>query len=77
MRGILAIRLHLDESRMDNGPLRVIAGSHTEGRFPTEQIRRWDEEKAVTCAVAKGGALLVRPLCFRHHQHVPSTSLVE
>jgi ectoine hydroxylase-related dioxygenase (phytanoyl-CoA dioxygenase family) len=28
MAGMLAIRLHLDESGCDNGPLRVIAGSH-------------------------------------------------
>jgi len=27
MSGILAIRLHLDESGIDNGPLRLIAGS--------------------------------------------------
>jgi len=28
MSGMLAIRLHLDDSGLDNGPLRVIAGSH-------------------------------------------------
>src|SRR5882724_2163275 len=38
MSGILAIRLHLDESAIDNGPLRVIAGSHSEGRLSAEQI---------------------------------------
>ena len=62
MSGILAIRLHLDESEVDNGPLRVIAGSHTQGRLSAEQIGRWEKENAVTCTVPKGGALLMRPL---------------
>lgn len=62
MSGILAIRLHLDESGIDNGPLRVIAGSHREGRLSTERIGSWDKEKSVTCTVPKGGALVMRPL---------------
>ena len=59
--GLLAIRLHLDDSGIDNGPLRVITGSHRQGRFSTEQIGRWDKEKFVTCSVPKGGALVMRP----------------
>jgi ectoine hydroxylase-related dioxygenase (phytanoyl-CoA dioxygenase family) len=62
MRGILAIRLHLDESGLDNGPLRVIAGSHQEGRLSAEQISNWEKENSITCTVPKGGALLMRPL---------------
>ena len=62
MNGILAIRLHLDESGIDNGSLRVIAGSHREGRLSTERIGSWDKEKSVTCTVPKGGALVMRPL---------------
>jgi ectoine hydroxylase-related dioxygenase (phytanoyl-CoA dioxygenase family) len=62
MSGILAIRLHLDESGLDNGPLRVIAGSHREGRLSAEEIARREKGNCVTCAVPKGGALLIRPL---------------
>jgi ectoine hydroxylase-related dioxygenase (phytanoyl-CoA dioxygenase family) len=62
MSGILAIRLHLDESGIDNGPLRVIAGSHREGRLTAEQIGNWGKEHSVTCTVPKGGALIMRPL---------------
>jgi ectoine hydroxylase-related dioxygenase (phytanoyl-CoA dioxygenase family) len=62
MSDILAIRLHLDESGIDNGPLRVIAGSHREGRLSTEQIGSWDKENSVSCTVPKGGALVMRPL---------------
>ena len=62
MSGLLAIRLHLDESGIDNGPLRVIAGSHRHGRLSAEQIGNWDKEGSVTCTVPKGGALVMRPL---------------
>ena len=62
MSGILAVRLHLDESGLDNGPLRVIAGSHREGRLSAERIGSWDKENSVTCIVPRGGALVMRPL---------------
>lgn len=62
MSNILSIRLYLDESGSDNGPLRVIAGSHRDGRFSAEQITKWDKKKSVTCTVPRGGALLMRPL---------------
>jgi ectoine hydroxylase-related dioxygenase (phytanoyl-CoA dioxygenase family) len=62
MSGMLSIRLHLDESGIDNGPLRVVCGSHREGRLSAEEIARWEKGNCVTCAVPKGGALLMRPL---------------
>jgi len=62
MSGMLAIRLHLDESGSDNGPLRVIADSHKQGRLSAEQVASLKKEAAVTCCVPKGGALLMRPL---------------
>jgi ectoine hydroxylase-related dioxygenase (phytanoyl-CoA dioxygenase family) len=62
MSGLLAIRLHVDESGIDNGPLRVIAGSHCKGRLSAEQIGSWSKECSVTCTVPKGGALVMRPL---------------
>jgi ectoine hydroxylase-related dioxygenase (phytanoyl-CoA dioxygenase family) len=62
MTGMLAIRLHLDESGPDNGPLRVIPGSHQQGRLSAEQLATVRKEAAVTCCVRRGGALLMRPL---------------
>lgn len=62
MNGLLAIRLHVDESGIDNGPLRVLAGSHREGRLSAKQIGDWNKEASVTCTVPKGGALVMRPL---------------
>ena len=55
MSGILAVRLHLDESALDNGPLRVIAGSHGDGRLSAEDIARWERGNCVTCVVPKRG----------------------
>jgi ectoine hydroxylase-related dioxygenase (phytanoyl-CoA dioxygenase family) len=62
MGRMLAIRLHLDESGPDNGPLRVIPGSHNKGRFSAQQVENQQKSNCVICTVPKGGALLMRPL---------------
>jgi ectoine hydroxylase-related dioxygenase (phytanoyl-CoA dioxygenase family) len=59
---ILAIRLHLDESGADSGPLRVIPGSHKDGRLSSEQVSAYEKEDNEICLVPRGGALLMRPL---------------
>src|SRR6266446_437535 len=48
MSRMLAIRLHLDEGGLDNGPLRVIAGSHKEGRLSPKQVATLEKENCVT-----------------------------
>ena len=72
MAGMLAIRLHLDENGCDNGPLRVIAGSHSAGRLSGERIRTWSKEESVTCTVPRGGAMVMRPLLL----HASSASAI-
>jgi ectoine hydroxylase-related dioxygenase (phytanoyl-CoA dioxygenase family) len=72
MGGILAIRLHLDESGLDNGPLRVLSGSHRKGRLSAEEIADWEKGNAITCTVPKGGALVMRPLLL----HASSTCAI-
>jgi ectoine hydroxylase-related dioxygenase (phytanoyl-CoA dioxygenase family) len=62
LRAILAIRIHLDANDHQNGPLRVLPGSHKYGRLGAEQIANWDKSEAVACMVPRGGALLMRPL---------------
>ena len=37
---VLALRIHLDDSTADNGPLRVLPGSHRDGVLTNEQIDR-------------------------------------
>jgi len=72
MGRILAIRLHLDESGPDNGPLRVIAGSHKEGRPSAEEVAHLGKSRCETCVIPKGGALLMRPLLL----HTSSACIV-
>jgi ectoine hydroxylase-related dioxygenase (phytanoyl-CoA dioxygenase family) len=62
MAKMLAIRLHLDESRQSNGPLRVVPGSHKAGCLSAKEIATWRERPSVICTVPRGGALLMRPL---------------
>lgn len=60
---VLALRLHLNDSTQENGPLRVLPGTHYQGILSDQQI-----ETAVlnaepfTCLVPQGGVILMRPL---------------
>jgi hypothetical protein len=60
---MLAVRLHLDDSTIDNGPLRVISESHLNGTLASNQIsslRATGHECSII--VHAGGVLLMRPL---------------
>jgi len=60
---VLALRIHLDASTAENGPLRVIPGSHVAGVLSDEEVfsiaRRREH---VDCLVSRGGVLAMRPL---------------
>jgi ectoine hydroxylase-related dioxygenase (phytanoyl-CoA dioxygenase family) len=62
MAKMLAMRLHLDESHENNGPLRIIPSSHEAGCLSAEEIAAWKERPSVTCTAPRGGAILMRPL---------------
>jgi len=62
LENMLTIRLHLDDCGIDNGPLRVIPGSHAHGVLGPRQVERLRERPAHTCVVGAGGALVMRPL---------------
>jgi ectoine hydroxylase-related dioxygenase (phytanoyl-CoA dioxygenase family) len=72
MSGMLAIRLHLDESDSDNGPLRVIPSTHKHGRLSVTEIATLAKNDCVTCTVPEGGALVMRRLLL----HASSACLV-
>jgi ectoine hydroxylase-related dioxygenase (phytanoyl-CoA dioxygenase family) len=70
---MLTIRLHLDSCGSENGPLKVIPGSHAHGALPADEIARRTQTGHVTeCAVPRGGALLMRPLLL--HASSPAFS---
>jgi hypothetical protein len=63
LENLIAVRLHLDDSGPDNGPLRVVPRSHLLGRLPSDvQAARRLEFGEVECHVPRGGALFMRPL---------------
>lgn len=63
LQSMLAVRVHLDECDPDNGPLRVLPGSHNSGRLEPDEIEQWKQHVgAVDCPVACGGILAFRPL---------------
>jgi hypothetical protein len=60
---VLALRLHLDASTTDNGPLRVIAATHCQGILPHDAIEELvAKTPAIECTVPRGGVLAMRPL---------------
>jgi ectoine hydroxylase-related dioxygenase (phytanoyl-CoA dioxygenase family) len=63
LESMLTVRLHLDDCGEENGPLRVVAGSHARGILLPAEIEPvvWGGP-VMTCAVARSGAVLMRPL---------------
>jgi ectoine hydroxylase-related dioxygenase (phytanoyl-CoA dioxygenase family) len=71
---VLALRVHLDDSTADNGPLRVLPGTHTLGVLTDEAIHELSTQvAAVDCLISRGGVLAMRPLIV----HASSKSLAE
>jgi ectoine hydroxylase-related dioxygenase (phytanoyl-CoA dioxygenase family) len=71
LQQMLAIRIHLDDCGEDNGPLRVIPGSHRDGFLSDAEILDRSKESAVACAVHRADAILMRPLLL--HSSSPAT----
>jgi len=60
---VLALRLHLDDSASENGPLRVLPGTHTLGVLTDERLHELSTQvPSVECLVPAGGVLAMRPL---------------
>lgn len=60
---VIALRVHLDDSTSENGPLRVIPGTHRQGVLTDLQIQQIASDKEVVeCTVGTGGVIAMRPL---------------
>ena len=60
---IITLRIQLDACGQDDGPLRVIPGSHLKGILSdsdTQLITK--HEPSVECLVPRGGVLVMKPL---------------
>jgi ectoine hydroxylase-related dioxygenase (phytanoyl-CoA dioxygenase family) len=63
LESMVTIRLHLDDCNKSNGALRVIPGTHRQGRLSASQIQDIRSRQAeVFCSARAGDALLMRPL---------------
>ncbi|HZK82530.1 MAG TPA: phytanoyl-CoA dioxygenase family protein [Humisphaera sp.] len=63
LANMLTLRLHLDDCNEDNGPLRVIPGSHAAGILSSDMIADFRRRvSAVSCICRAGDVMLMRPL---------------
>lgn len=62
LQQLLAVRLHLDDCTLKNGPLRVLPGSHRYGRLSLGQTQELRTSQYVDCVLSAGDALVMRPL---------------
>lgn len=61
LENITTFRIHLDDTELENGALKVIDCSHLKGIYRPEDID-WGKEKETVCKVQKGGVMLMKPL---------------
>jgi len=86
---ILALRVHLDDSTLANGPLRVMPDTHCDGVLTDSEIqKRASKSQGAGCTVARGGVIAMRPLIVhasskaendspRHVLHIEYASRIE
>jgi len=60
---IVALRVYIDDSTTQNGPLRVLPGSHTAGVLTDSEVFAWAAANtAMDCLVGCGGVMAMHPL---------------
>jgi ectoine hydroxylase-related dioxygenase (phytanoyl-CoA dioxygenase family) len=60
---VVALRVHLDDSTLLNGPLRLLPGSHRQGVLGDEEIAELVRTTTpVDCLAQRGSVVLMRPL---------------
>jgi ectoine hydroxylase-related dioxygenase (phytanoyl-CoA dioxygenase family) len=63
LKNMVAIRVHLDDCSVDDGPLRVLPGSHRGGRLdPDGVLRAKSSISEKVCVARRGDVVLMRPL---------------
>lgn len=70
---MVTLRIHLDDTPSDNGPLKVLPGSHKLGLLSPQQIIEQRNQKAQhLCTANQGDVMFMRPLLL--HASAKSTS---
>jgi ectoine hydroxylase-related dioxygenase (phytanoyl-CoA dioxygenase family) len=65
LQDLVAVRLHIDACGAEDGPLRVVPGTHGMGLIPAQAgpaLR--DARGEITCLAAPGDVVLMRPLAL-------------
>lgn len=75
LQALVAVRVHLDDCSEDDGPLRVVPGSHRLGRIGADAAREVKAGSAeVTCPAPRGAAMVMRPLLLHASSKARGTS---
>ena len=60
---MVTLRVHLDDCGPENGPLRVLPGSHVQGTLSDGQIQDWRQAASeFSCCCVAGDVLVMKPL---------------
>lgn len=63
MEQLVAVRVHIDDCLHEHGPLKVVAGTHRDGKIAEADLPRIrDQIGEQECTVVKGDAVIMRPL---------------
>ena len=73
---VAALRVSFDDSTAENGPLRILPGTHTLGVLTDDKVGEVASQRVpVACIVPKGGLLVMKPLLIhassRSHSGTP------
>ena len=73
---VIALRVHLDDSMEQNGPLRVLPSTHKLGVLTDDEVLHLSREKPATdCLAQQGSVLAMRPLLIhsssKSHNETP------
>lgn len=84
LQQLVAVRLHVDDCSLDDGPLRVLPGSHQLGLLDEVALSgvaahaaapTWQDRREVVCAAPRGSVLVLRPLLLHASSRAGGTSL--
>lgn len=60
---LVVVRVHIDDCPAESGALRVVPGSHVDGRLSQDRVEALRTQSGeIVVPVARGGALVMRPL---------------
>ncbi len=63
LENILTLRFHLDDADESNGALKVLEGTHKNGRLTADKIKELKcKAKTFLCEASKGDVLIMKPL---------------